>query len=281
MRRRAALLLVAGAEALAVVWVEALGSHAAALDSQRTVAITAAAVHILAACLWLGMMPALVLMLWPHPGGGAGGTALVRACAGPLTGLLAVSAGTVLVTGLYGAGRQVQYPGDLLATGYGRTLLAKGVLVATLLGVAAVNAVRLHGARTVTRRVVAIEAGVGLFLLLAAGTLAETAPATGQQLGYPAGQATMRDATAADLVVTISATPNRPGLNAFTVTAASTRRPPSAVVDGVRLVMIGSRSRSSALDLQQVGPERFFGAAELSDPAPTGWSQCCSVPARR
>lgn len=34
--------------------VEAMGSHAAALDSGRGVAVAADALHILTACLWLG-----------------------------------------------------------------------------------------------------------------------------------------------------------------------------------------------------------------------------------
>ena len=66
----------------------------------------------------------------------------------------------------------------------------------------------------------------------------------------------------ADLVVTVSATPNRPGLNAFTVTAASSRRPAPRPIDTVSLEVVGAKSTVSP-PLQPIGAGRYFGVARL------------------
>ena len=239
---------------VALAALEALGSHAAAVEPDRAAVIVADAAHILAACLWLGLLPALLLMR--HAG-------LLRACRVPLTRLLAVSVGVLLVTGLYSAGRQIQYVGDLLGTAYGRALVAKTVLLALLLGLGFGNAVRLHRKRELRRRVVAIEAAVGAVVLLAAGLLAETAP------GRPAPPPAARtlSGTTADLVVSVSATPNLPGFNGFTVLVASSRRPPPSPVTDVRLDLVAGAARS-AVTLQEAAPGRYFGAAQVDTPGP-------------
>lgn len=66
----------------------------------------------------------------------------------------------------------------------------------------------------------------------------------------------------ADLVVTISATPNRAGLNAFTVTAASSRRPAPRPIDSVILEVVGAASTVSP-PLRPIGAGRYFGVARL------------------
>ena len=71
---------------LTVAWVEALGSHAVALESARASAVVAYALHVLTALLWLGALPALVLVLWPRVPG-LGRRELMRACRGPFTAL--------------------------------------------------------------------------------------------------------------------------------------------------------------------------------------------------
>jgi copper transport protein len=67
------------------------------------------------------------------------------------------------------------------------------------------------------------------------------------------------------LVVSVSATPNRPGVNGFTVLAASSRRPPPAPVAGVTL-KVSQPGDSGTLPLRQIEPGRYFGTGRL-DPA--------------
>jgi copper transport protein len=71
-----------------------------------------------------------------------------------------------------------------------------------------------------------------------------------------------RPGSVADLVVTMSATPNRAGLNAFTVTAARSRRPAPRPIDSVILEVVGVASTVSP-PLRPIGAGRYFGVARL------------------
>jgi len=279
--RRAGQALAAGAGVLvlAIVSVEAAGSHAAALEEARATAVAADALHILTACLWLGALPALVLMMWPQRGVGGGLADLLMASRRPFTGLAATSVGLLVVTGLYSAGREVETVDGLWTTTYGRALLVKSALLLVVGALGLVNSARLHGwcprwlgslgrrvaAMWPSRRLVVIEAGAGVVLLIVVGVLLETAPARGHAKAVatatPAAAET-GSAAVGDLVVTVSVTPNQPGMNGFTVLAASSRRPPLASVDGValELAMAGG---TSTVDLQPVAPGRWFGTGQL------------------
>jgi copper transport protein len=282
------LAAAAGVLVLTVVSVEAAGSHAAALEQARGAAVAADALHILTACLWLGALPALVLMTWPRRWGAAGPADLLTATRGSLSWLVAGSAALVVVTGLYSAGRQVDTVDGLTGTTYGRALLVKGTLLLVVGGLGLVNSARLHGrcpawlgsvgsrlARAwPSRRLVAVEAGAGALLLVAVAVLVETAPAHGRAEPAPApAAAETATGSVADLVVTVSATPNRPGLNGFTVLTGSSRRPPPAPVDAVTLQLAGGAGGSPAatgagnvVALRQVAPGRWFGTGRLDQP---------------
>jgi copper transport protein len=274
--RRRTLPTAAGLLIVAAVGLEALGSHAAALDSGRTAAVVAIAVHTLAACLWLGGVAALAVVAWPPR---SGGLAVVRANVGRFTTLALLSVGLVTATGLYSAGRQLDSAGSLVATPYGRTLLVKTALLLVLLGLGLANSGlprsglvrRLAGARGAaerlpSRRLLALEAGTGIVLLLAVGVLAETPPPRATpQPARPAGRTV--SGLAADLVVTVTVTPDRPGVNGFTVLVSSSRRPPPAPIEDVALNLTAG-GVTSPVPAQQLEPGRYFGTTAVDAPGP-------------
>jgi copper transport protein len=278
-RRATVLPLLAALLVLAIAWIEALGSHSAALESARAVAVAAYSLHVLTALLWLGALPALVLVLWPRVPG-LSPREVMRACRGPFSALIVISVTVLVVTGLYGAGRQVPEPGQLLTTSYGRTLLLKTALLAAVGGLGLANSALLHGRRLArpgrlvregggapSRRLIIAEALVGAVLLAAAGLLADTAPPRTAAPAVPLAAARAYNTTVHDLVVSVSATPNRPGANGFTVLAASSRRPPPAPINGVTL-RLGGPGESVTIPLRQIEPGRYFGAGRLGPAGP-------------
>ena len=279
-RRATVLSVTAAALVLVVAFVEALGSHSVALQSARAVAVAAYSLHVLTALLWLGALPALVLVLVPRVAG-LPPREVVRACRDPFSTLIVISVTVLVVTGLYGAGRQVPEPGQLLSTTYGRTLLLKTALLAAVGGLGLANSALLHGRRpgkrgrlvrapgggAPSRRLIIAEALAGAIVLAAAGLLAETAPPRTPAPAVPLAEPQAYDATVGDLVVSVSATPNRPGANGFTVLAASSRRPPPAPIERVTL-RLGRSGERGTLPLRQIEPGRYFGTGRLDSAGP-------------
>ncbi|MFU8874369.1 copper resistance protein CopC [Micromonospora sp. SL4-19] len=252
------------------VTVEALGGHAAALGPARTVAVAAVAVHALTACLWLGGVVTLAVVLARSGGPAARWGDLLRAVGYRFTVLAAVGVAFVVATGLYSAGREVESVSALIDTSYGRLLIAKGVLLSLAGGLGLVNADRLHGrsaarsAAPPSRRLLAAEAAAGVVLLLLAGALVETPPSR-QSTTPGADVSTAVTESVDDVVVSLTVTPNRPGTNGLTLLAASSRRPPPAEIEGVDVELAGG---STAVPLREIEPGRYFGTADLPGPGP-------------
>jgi copper transport protein len=276
-RRLRPLWTLTGALVLALVVVEALGSHAASVDQARTATVVADALHILGACFWLGGIGALLVLAWP------GGGDEVWAAFQPYRarfGWLAGSAVALLVlTGLFHAGREVGSVASLGTTTYGRTLVAKSALLLVGAGLGLVTWLRFTGRdRAVPRwlagpgaargrRVIIAEAAVGAVILMLAGVLAESSPPRTQVLTPIANSPQhVSSATAGDLLVSVTASPNRPGVNAITVLAASNRRPPPAAIRSVTVEITGAGGQAVAL--QQVEPGRYVGTTTLGGAGP-------------
>jgi copper transport protein len=148
-------------------------------------------------------------------------------------------------------------------------LLLKSGLLATMGLLGLLNARRMRQ-RSRPPRTIAVESGVGLVLLVAVGALVVQPPPLGSSPAVsdaspgftgadgPADRTALtRSGVVADLVVTVSATPNQPGANWFTVLAESSRRPAPAPIDKVDL-----RFRTSQGDrdvpLQRLTTTRYF-----------------------
>jgi copper transport protein len=267
MRRRPSRpgAAVAAALLVVVVAVHAMGSHAAA-GPHRGATIAVGAAHLLAAGIWIGGVGAFALALAVA---GRQRVQLGRDCAAAF-GRVAGAAFVVLVlTGLLAAGGQVASIDALLETDYGRTLLIKTGLVALVAALGLGNAILLR--RGGWPRLLRVEAGAGLGVLLAASVLAASPPANGPEFAPPraiAAPTVVREA--GDLVVSATLRPNRPGANVVTVLTASSRRPPPAAVRGVS-VRLQPRAGGPSLtaDLAPVGAGRFAGGADL--PAEGPW----------
>ncbi len=251
-------ILVAG---LAVV--EALGSHAAAVPSGRVEALVAIAAHAMAGLVWLGAVPALVIVLWPRERR----SDLIRAVRGRFALLAAASVGLVVVTGLYSAGVEVASADDLVNTAYGRLLLDKTALLTGMGALGLAATIRMHDRRPVLSRLTLVEVTAGAGLLLAVGALTVQAPPLGPSGTAPA--ATERTASGGmdDLRVTVSATPNQPGLNWFTVLAESTRRPEPYPIDDVALRVGGSHG-DTLLPLRPLVPGRYMATYRVGEAGP-------------
>lgn len=258
---RRAQWTAAGLLAAAQVVIEALGSHAMAVEPARAAAVAAVAAHALAACVWLGGVAALAVVV-ARPGlPGAVRRGLLATVGQRFTVLAVGSVGLTVATGLYGAGREVSSVGGLVHSAYGRTLLLKSLVLLVVGGLGLLNA-----GRGLSRRLLAVEAGAGVVLLLLAGLLGETPPAR-SSVTTNAGVSTavVRTGSVDDILVSVTVTPNRPGANAFTVVAASGRRPPPAPIDDVTLELDGG---PGGLALREIESGRYFGTGDLVGPGP-------------
>ncbi len=228
-RRLAAALLVPVAAA------EAASGHAASLDAAAVLAMT---LHILAAGLWVGGLIVLALVL---PG-------LERRdvldTLGRFGRLAAAGVLVLAATGIYSAGRQVTSLDALLSTTYGWSLVGKVALLAAT-GIAGLLGLRALRRLRPSLGLLRAEAVMAIGVLAAASLLLSSAPARGPQFAPAARPITgtpLASGHAADLLVDISAAPNRPGQNFVTATVLDTLRPSPGPVR--RVTMTFSRGRS-------------------------------------
>jgi copper transport protein len=252
---------VASLLATALVGVNALGSHAAALPHSRIPVIVDAA-HVFAATIWTGALLALVVALLPVGGlRVAHAHAVAIALRRPFALVAGGSMLLLVVTGLYIAGVQVTSVDALLTTLYGRTLVAKSLLVAICCCLGGLNylALRSLDRRRVARRfrvILGVEAVAGAGVLLAAAVLSASVPAHGPKFSPPrAVHARTLAASVSDVVFSVTVQPNRPGVNFVTVAASSSRRP-TPTIDAVS---------AGTSPLRKVG-DRWTGTVELASP---------------
>jgi copper transport protein len=246
---------VAAALAAALVVVRAADGHAAEVHPHTALSVVVLALHTLAAAVWVGGIVALVVGFWPLLR-----REDMRMVVAPFGRLAAVSVGLLAVTGLYTAGRQVASVDALVTTLYGQGLGAKAVLLGVAGGFAALNATMLvRGIGTPgvprLRTLVIGEATAGLLIVLAAALMSSAPPARGPEFDPAAAMPGSQTVGGGDTLVTLSATPNRPGQNVLTAVVASTRRPDPPPPRGLDL-RFADRGTSAAM--REVAPGRFL-----------------------
>jgi copper transport protein len=211
-----------------VAAAEAASGHAASLGALAILTMTA---HVLAGCLWVGGLIVLALVL---PGLERRDVLETLARFGRLA---TAGVAVVVVSGLYSAGRQVASLDALLSTTYGGSLVGKVASVGAtgtlgLLGLLAVRRLRP------SMRLLRAEAAAAIGMLVAASLLLSSAPARGPQfapVARPFVGTTLASGSAHDLLVDVSAAPNRPGQNFVTTNVLDTLRPPPAPVRRVTI----------------------------------------------
>lgn len=149
-----------------------LGHGGAMMGWMGGVLLATSILHLAAAALWLGTLPALALAIarLAEPG------ALARRYS-PL-GMACVA--VLLVTALIQYSLLIARPAALVTSGYGALALAKFLLLAVLIVVAARNQrlllPALPAARSALLRAIGAEIMLGLLVLMAAGILLQFAP---------------------------------------------------------------------------------------------------------
>ena len=187
--RRSRVAIGAAVVAAAYLGSLAWAGHAVAGaepdDFDQTVADVA---HLLAAGAWLGALPALVCWL--------DGTHALDATARAtrrFSNLGMVAVGVLIASGLTNAWYQVGDVPALLGTDYGRLLLAKLGLFATMLGLAVTNRGILtprladgdRAALHLLRRTAVLEIAAGIGVVIIVGVLGVTVPAAHQSPVWP------------------------------------------------------------------------------------------------
>ena len=203
---------VAGAIAVTATWTLADHSHT---GMQAALAVPVACVHLLAVSLWLGGLITLAVCVTGAPSDDQRDQALAR------FSRLALACFTVIVlTGLYQSWREVGTLGALSGTEFGRLLLIKlgGVLVILTVAWQARRFVHRAAIPRGVRGLVAVEATLGVAVLVVTTLLVNAAPARGSyapavhaKVGVPA---TAQPATRLDGGhVEIRLSPARQGVN--------------------------------------------------------------------
>lgn len=208
------------ATALVALLSIAATSHGAAIRGLATPAIIADALHLAAVAIWVGGLPAVLLVLWTHRGERNELTATFRR----FSTIALIAAGIAGVTGTYLAWLHVLNFSAFDNT-YGRAVLAKVAFFAGLVVLGAVNRrwslpSLQRGARHRLRLTLGIEVALGIGLVAAVAVMTSTLPAReALRPALPGGVTTTADGTR----IEVRAGPGLPGANEVTIHVRDSR----------------------------------------------------------
>lgn len=246
----------------------ALFGHAATAPP-RWLTAPAVALHAAAFLFWIGALPGLAERA-ARPGGALVPTLRrFSAIAVPLVGLVVLSGATLAVV-------QLRAPAALVETAYGRLLLAKLAAVALLLGLAALNRLRLTpaiergtpGAAAGFRRSVVAEILLGLVILGLASGFRLTPPPRAIAAAASEAYAHLHGPTA---MAEVRLRPGRPGPNRIEIGLAT---PEGEDVDPLEVRIVFSDPARGIepirVDAARDGP--IWRAGPVALPAGGHWS---------
>ena len=263
--RRPRALVVAAVALVASAGLDAWAGHAATLPARSTVAIVAGALHVLAAGVWAGGLLVVLIGLRPvarlDP---ATRRVQVLATLRAYSPMAALAAGVLAATGLYLAGRHVQSLSTVSASTYGSAVVAKSLLLAVALGIAAYNTLVVNPAladRVLGRRVgwrpdrrrlasTATVEAVVLVAAVAAAALMTTIP-TAKEVARADVLFAPAHATVDGLFVTFEAVPTGSSQRLL-VRTEPVIRPMSAVVTGVEVEATAASAAQGAAGVERV-----------------------------
>jgi len=264
---------------LALLLIQSLTSHAAALTPNTALAVSADALHLMAATFWVGGLLALIVGLLPLVRHDSDFTTLAKAAWGPFGKWAALSVVLIFVTGIYSTFREVGSVNALLTTFYGKTLLFKIGLVLIVGLIGAFNSTLLHPrlaaplARYLQKpegwtplslqrlpRLLVAELALGLLVLLLAAVLTTAPTARGTAFAADPLPAADLSQTVDDMFIKLTVNPNQAGQNIFTVRAVSQRRPPPAEVLRVilRFTYLDQDLGLSSIDMNEIEPDLYL-----------------------
>ncbi len=208
-----------GAAIVALASISAT-SHGAAVQGLATPGIIVDALHLAAVAVWVGALPAMLLVIWTQRGGrGEAGEALRR-----FSTLALIAAGVTGLTGTYLAWLHVLRLSAVDSV-YGWGVVAKFVLFGGLLVLGAVNRrwplpALARGVRHRLRVTLGIEVAIGIGLVVAVAVMTSTLPARESlRAPLPGGVVT----TADGMRIEIRVRPALPGTNEVAVRVRDAR----------------------------------------------------------
>lgn len=271
------LLTAAGAGAL---FIQSLGSHAAALRSAQTLATAVDFVHLLAVAVWLGGLVQFAFALLPAlaPLGGPPRTRLLAGLIPRFSVIAGSSVAMIVATGIYQTLRLTVSLDVLPSAGWGQALLWKLALFVPLLALAAFNLVVVRrwlaklAARTDRparetaarvrlhfRRVLLAEVALAALVMLAVGVLTGKAPVTTRALATGPSRPVILTIVAEDLKGRLVIAPARLGLNRFDLTVTDTggRPVPDATAVLLRISTLDAETGVNEAAATALGAGRF------------------------
>lgn len=189
-------VILGGSLIAALAWA---GHAAATQGGVRFLHLAADSIHLLATGVWLGgLLPLFLLLRWARKSLSPSSTTVAREATRRFSILGLVGVGTLILTGTVNSWMLVGAFPPLVGTRYGRLLLLKLSLLLPLVGIAAMNFLRLKpqllasdSGETLAnllrrlRRNVTAEAALGATILLVVGALGITPPALHTQPSWP------------------------------------------------------------------------------------------------